>query len=215
MVDSLTKERFLQALERVLERLEGSADYLSGLDAAMGDGDFGISMTLGSRGVRQVMGDLAGQDIGGMVARAGMAFNGAAPSTIGALFAIGSMRGGKEAKGHQELDLPLLARMARAAETAIMEKGKAQRGDKTLLDSLGPAADALEAAAAEGRGLAEGLASAVEAARAGVRATIEMKSKSGRGSWIAERTVGHQDPGATAILLMLEALSDFVSTTQN
>jgi len=66
-----------------------------------------------------------------------------------------------------------------------------------------------------GKGLAEGLASAVEAARAGVRATIEMKSRSGRGSWIAERTVGHQDPGATAILLMLEALSDFAAAAQD
>ena len=144
-----------------------------------------------------------------------MAFNGSAPSTIGALFAIGSMRAGKEAKGHQELDLTLLARMVRAAETAIMEKGKAQRGDKTLLDSLGPAADALDAAVVEGKSLAEGLASAVEAARVGVQATIEMKSKSGRGSWIAERTVGHQDPGATAILLMLEALSDFAAEAQD
>ncbi len=212
--ESLNREQFLKLVARVLDRLEGSAEELNRLDAAVGDGDLGVTVTLGSRAVRKALPDLAGQDIGTIVARSGMAFNGAAPSTMGALLAIGAMRAGREAKGALELDVALLARMTRAAELGIVEKGRAERGDKTMLDALGPSADALESAAAEGKGLREAVEAAASAARAGVEATIPLKAKSGRAAWITERTAGQPDPGATVIQLIWESFAGFLAEPQ-
>ena len=210
MSELLSREQFLQLVTRILDHLEESADELNRLDAAVGDGDLGVTVTLGSRAVRAGLPGLANQDLGTIVARSGMAFNGAAPSTMGALLAIGAMRAGKEAKGAQELDAALLARMTRAAELGIKEKGKAERGDKTMLDALGPSADALEAAVAQGVGLRAAAEAAAEAARAGVEATIPLKAKSGRAAWITERTAGQPDPGATVIRLIWDAFSDYL-----
>jgi len=141
-----------------------------------------------------------------------MAFNRKAASTFGVLFATMMMRAAKEAKGLEQLELPDLARMAQSAAEGVMERGKAQLGDKTLLDALVPAAQALQAAAEAGTPLAVALKDAALVAAEGATATIEMKSKSGRSSWFAERTIGAQDPGATAIQLMFESLASFVAT---
>jgi len=208
--DSLDVKQFVQMMEQVLDSLVASAEELNRLDAAVGDGDLGITMTLGSKAVRGGLPALEGQDIGAILAKSGMAFNTAAPSTMGALIAIGAMRAGKEAKGTPRLDLPLLAKMARAAKQGIMEKGGAQRGDKTLLDALGPAADSLEASAGAGKTLKDAVADSLAAARAGVEATIPLKAKSGRAAWITERTAGQPDPGATVIVRIWEAMADFV-----
>jgi phosphoenolpyruvate---glycerone phosphotransferase subunit DhaL len=208
MRNRLSKQEFLQAWERVMDRLEGASDELNRLDAAAGDGDLGVTISIGCRAVRKGLPELAGQDIGTIVARSGMVFNNAASSTFGALFAIGAMRAGREARAAEEVDLGLLARMVRAAEAGIKEKGKAERGDRTLLDALGPSGDALAAALADGKGLLDAVESAVDAARAGVESTKQMKAKSGRAAWIAERSAGQQDPGATVILFMWEAMGE-------
>ena len=208
--DSLDVKQFVQMMEQVLDSLVASAEELNRLDAAVGDGDLGITMTLGSKAVRGGLPTLEGQDIGTILTKSGMAFNTAAPSTMGALMAIGAMRAGKEAKGTPRLDLPLLAKMARAAKQGIMEKGGAQRGDKTLLDALGPAADSLEASSGAGKTLKDAVADSLAAARAGVEATIPLKAKSGRAAWITERTAGQPDPGATVIVRIWEAMADFV-----
>jgi phosphoenolpyruvate---glycerone phosphotransferase subunit DhaL len=208
--DTLDVKQFVRLVEQVLDRLVASADELNRLDAAVGDGDLGITMTLGSRAVKNALPGLEGQDIGTVLAKSGMAFNTAAPSTMGALLAIGAMRAGKEAKGAQQLDLPLLARMARAAEQGIVEKGGAQRGDKTLLDALGPAADTLGQFAESGKSLVEATAAAATAARMGVDATTALKAKSGRAAWITERTAGQPDPGAIVFALIWEAVTEFV-----
>ncbi len=210
MSETVSREQFLQMVDRVLEKLEGSADELNRLDAAVGDGDLGVTMTLGCRAVRKLMPELTGQDIGTIITKSGMAFNGAAPSTMGALLAIGAMRAGREAKGAQQIDLAMLAKMTRAAELGIKEKGQAERGDKTMLDALGPSADALEVATTEGSGLRDAVEAATAAAKAGVEATIPLKAKSGRAAWITERTAGQPDPGATVIQFIWEAIAAFL-----
>ena len=210
MSETVSREQFLQMVDQVLEKLEGSAEELNRLDAAVGDGDLGVTMTLGCRAVRKLMPEVVSQDIGTIVARSGMAFNGAAPSTMGALLAIGAMRAGREVKGAQQIDLAMLAKMTRAAHLGIKEKGQAERGDKTMLDALGPSADALEAATAEGRSLRDAVHAASAAAKAGVEATIPLKAKSGRAAWITERTAGQPDPGATVIQLIWETIVAFL-----
>jgi dihydroxyacetone kinase-like protein len=198
---TITADDFLAILAKMADDLEAARDYLNELDA-IGDGDQGVTMTIGFRAVRDALPGLKGQDVGTIVTRTGLTFNGKAASTIGALFATACMRAGREAKGLTEIGLPDLTRMVAAAEAGIRERGKAQPGDKTVLDMLGPLVSSLQESVAGGVPLEEALARSVAAAEAGVQATIPMKSKIGRASWLADRTVGHQDPGATSFYLI-------------
>lgn len=192
----------LAAVRKVADDLEAQKDHLCELDAAVGDGDQGVTMAIGFRAVRNGLDALAGQDIGTIVTKCGLLFNGTAASTIGAFIATAGMRAGREAKGLTEIGLPDLTRMVAAAEAGIRERGKAQPGDKTVLDMLGPLVTSLQESVAGGVPLEEALARSIAAAEAGVQATIPMKSKIGRASWLADRTVGHQDPGATSFYLI-------------
>jgi phosphoenolpyruvate---glycerone phosphotransferase subunit DhaL len=205
--ETISRERVIRSLGEMLDRLEESVEEFNRLDSAVGDGDMGVTITLGCRAVRKALAGLEGQDVGAIVAKSGMAFNGAAPSTLGALTAIAAMRAGREAKGVEELSPSLLVKMLRGAQAAILEKGKAQLGDKTLLDALVPSIDALEAGLAEGKPLQEAAGDGVRAAREGVEATVSMKAKSGRAAWITERTLGHADPGAMVVLRMWESFT--------
>ena len=210
MAEILTRDDVLAALHKLAADLTANAERLRELDAAIGDGDLGITVTLGFGAVVEGLEALADQDIATILLRSGMAFNRKAASTFGVLFATMMMRAAKEAKGLETLGIGDLARMAQSAAEGVMERGKAQPGDKTLLDALVPAAQSLRTAAEADTPLAAALREAASVAAEGAEATIEMKSKSGRSSWFAERTVGAQDPGATAIQMMFESLASYV-----
>jgi len=210
MKDTLTREDVIAALLKVADDLTAQADELRELDAAIGDGDLGITVTIGFEAVRDALPALAGSDIGTILMKSGMVFNRKAASTFGALYATMMMRMAKVAKGLEEIGVTELAAMFEAAAQGVQDRGKAHLGDKTMLDALIPAAAALTTASAEGTSLAEGLRLATAAAEKGMRETVDMKSQIGRASWFSERTVGFQDPGATAITMMIRSLSEFV-----
>jgi dihydroxyacetone kinase-like protein len=201
----------LAVLKKMADDLEAAKDLLCQLDAAVGDGDQGVTMAIGFRAVRNGLSVLQGQDIGTIITKSGLTFNGTAASTIGALLATACMRAGREAKGRHEIGLADLAKMAEAAQAAIQERGKAHLGDKTVLDMLAPTVQALRALADQGASLEEGLKRSLAAAEEGVRATIPLKSKIGRASWLADRTVGHQDPGATSFYLMWKSSVEYLT----
>lgn len=211
MKTSLTRKDVIAALEKNAQDLTAAAEQLRELDAAIGDGDLGITMTLGFQAVVEALASLKDADISTVLLRSGMAFNRKAASTFGALYATMMMRAAREAKGLETLSLGDVLRMMSAAVEGVQERGKAQIGDKTLLDALVPARDALAQAAEEGLDLGAALARATEAAQEGMLRTRELKSKIGRASWFSERTQGVQDPGATAIYLMLRSLSEYVA----
>lgn len=198
-----------EALQRVGERMVALRDRLNELDAAMGDGDTGISISKGGAALAEFVNANPlndGDDIGKYLANAGMAFNRAAPSTMGTLLATALMRMGKEAKGATMLDANLLARMIVAADTGIQERGKAKPGDKTIVDALHPAAEAFAAAVERGEDLHRAAQTMLEAARHGCDAATALRSNVGRASWVGERTVGKPDPGAVLCVEILEAL---------
>jgi dihydroxyacetone kinase-like protein len=213
MRTSISSQDLLALLEKMAADMEAQKDYLCQLDAAVGDGDQGVTMAIGFRAVRKGLETLAGQDIGTIILKSGMTFNGTAASTIGALLATACMRAAREAKGLQSIGPAELAKMAEAAATGIQERGKAALGDKTVLDALVPAVRALRAAAEEGVPLAEALQRSLQAAEEGVRATIPLKSKIGRAAWLADRTVGHQDPGATSFYLMWKSAVEYLTAS--
>ena len=211
MRTTISSADVLAILEKMATDMEAQKDYLCELDGAMGDGDQGVTMAIGFGAIRKGLASLKDQDIGAIITKSGLTFNGTAASTIGALLATACMRAGREAKGKHEIGLADVAKMLEAAQVGIQERGKAQVGDKTVLDALAPAATALNAAAAAGLPLAEALTRSLAAAEAGLKATIPLKSKMGRAAWIAERSVGHQDPGATSFYLMWKSAVEYLT----
>ena len=211
MRTTITNTELLALLQQMATDLIAQKDYLCQLDGAMGDGDQGVTMAIGFGAIQAALPALQGQDIGTILTTSGLAFNGTAASTIGALLATAWLRAGKEVKGKTEIGLTDLAAMAAAASAGIQERGKAQLGDKTVLDALAPTVAALQTAAAQGTPLPTALAQALAAAEAGLAATIPLKAKVGRAAWIAERSVGHQDPGATSFYLMLKSAVEYLA----
>jgi dihydroxyacetone kinase len=206
MHDTLSPGQVRDGVAAMARTLMAHADELNALDAALGDGDLGVTMRLGCQAVLDELASLEGADTATICTRAGQAFNRAAASTMGALIATAGMRAGKEAKGVAEIDLGCLARMLAAAEAGMRERGKAQRGDKTVLDALIPLVEAVQQAAAEQTGFAVAGERALLAAREGRQATISMQARIGRASWVGERTVGQPDAGASALVIALEGL---------
>lgn len=212
MADTIDAAAVMAAVLRVAERVEGLRDTLNELDAAMGDGDLGISASKAGPAIREyVAATPPGDDIGKWLAGLGMAINRVASSTMGTLTATALMRAGKEAKGLSTLNAETLSRMLAAADAGMQERGKAQVGDKTVLDAMAPTVATLKTAAEKAVPLPEALTQSLAAAEAGLKATIPMKSKMGRAAWIAERSVGHQDPGATSFYLMWKSAVEYLT----
>jgi dihydroxyacetone kinase-like protein len=206
---TLSAARVAALLTAMAADLIAAKDRLNELDSAAGDGDLGISVSRGFDAVRKSLAE-PGDDIGKMLIAAGMQFNEAAGSTIGALMSSALMRAGREARGMAQIGLSEVVRISAAAEQGIRDRGKAEPGNKTMLDAIVPANAALAEAQAEGLDLPEALARALVAAEQGMLATKEMVPTFGRARWLPERARGHQDPGATAVYLMLKSLVEHV-----
>jgi len=186
------------------------ADVLRDLDAKIGDGDLGITITRGMSAVIEGLDDLKGTPVSNQLARSGMTFNRAAASTFGILFASAMMRGGAVVKDREDVGSVDVVPIARAALQGLMDRGKAKLGDKTMLDALAPAIEAFDKVQQAGKSLADATDAAVAACELATEATIEMQSKVSRAGWLGERSIGVQDPGATAVLFMLRAAQSWV-----
>lgn len=207
MTETITGQQIVTAMEQVADRLVELRDLLNQLDAAMGDGDTGITIAKGGIALREYLAaNPPGEDLGKFLGAAGMAFNRAAPSTMGTLIATALMRAGKEVRGAATLDPAALARIMRAIDTGVQERGKAKPGDKTVLDALHPAAEAFAQAIDQGRGLAAASQAMLQAARVGRDAAIPLRSKIGRASWVGDRSIDQPDPGTVLAVQVIETL---------
>ncbi len=186
------------------------SDVLRDLDAKIGDGDLGITITRGMSAVIEGLDDLEGTPVSNQLARSGMTFNRAAASTFGILFASAMMRGGAVVKDREDVGSSDVVPIARAALQGLMDRGKAKLGDKTMLDALAPAIEAFDKVQKAGKSLADATDAAVAACELATESTIEMQSKVSRAGWLGERSIGVQDPGATAVLFMLRAAQSWV-----
>jgi len=188
-------------------RVSEQKDQLTALDSAIGDADHGANM---DRGLTAVVAALDANPPAGAAAllkATGMTLvstvGGASGPLYGTLFL--RMAGPAGAAGDGPLDPVTFAASLRAGLDGVVARGKAVAGDKTMFDALAPACDALEAALAGGAPLAEALAEAAKAADAGRDATTPMLARKGRASYLGERSIGHQDPGATSVALLVAA----------
>lgn len=206
MTETIGGETLHAAIGRVAAHLQTLEDMLNRLDAAIGDGDTGITIAKGAAAMQTYLASTEpGADIGGWLAQLGVAFNKAAPSTMGALTATALMRAGKEARHRSALDAPTFARMLHAADLGIQERGKAKPGDKTIVDALHPAAEAFAAMVEQGASLKAAGVALLEAARNGRDTALPLRSKIGRAGWVGERTENQPDPGTVLLVHIFEA----------
>jgi phosphoenolpyruvate---glycerone phosphotransferase subunit DhaL len=202
----ITSLAVISAVIRVCMALDAQQEYLTGLDQAVGDGDLGITLSKISAALQEYAQVTPADDLGKFLTNAGMAANRAGSSTMGTLLATALMRAGKEAKGLSELTAANLAAMMAAVDTGVQERGKASLGDKTVVDALHPAAEAFVASIQAADSLREAGQKMVTAAETGRDAVPPLRSRTGRASWVGERTIGQVDPGCAALVIILQAI---------
>ena len=199
----LTGDELRLLLVGALPRLAASRDELRDLDAAIGDGDLGITVGDGAVAAAAALAELEPAATPAVVLRTvGLTLARANPSTFSALAMGALLAAAKELGDDATVDRESGLRAARAAASSIATRGRSAVGDKTVLDALVPS---LDAAAAEPEAP---LTAAIDAARAGVEATRDLVSQRGRAAWVGQRTAGHPDGGATAWVRILEAVQD-------
>ncbi|WP_349655208.1 dihydroxyacetone kinase subunit DhaL [Paenibacillus konkukensis] len=192
----------------IAERIEETKEELSELDRAVGDGDHGVTMSLGWQAIAGVIGTYEGTDCGALCQQMAMTFLNAVGSSVGPLYATAFLRGGAVLQGKEVLTEDDIAQFWLTAVRGIQERGKAQLGDKTMMDAWLPAMDALEQARAAGKGLSDCLEAAVRAGEEGMRSTAALVSQLGRSSRLGERSAGHIDPGAASACHILAAFAE-------
>lgn len=191
----------------IADDVEASKDELCRLDGLIGDADHGIAMALGFGAARDAVSGLdAGAEPTVVLNTAAKAFLNAVGASCGPLYATALMRAGAAVKGKAVLDDPDIVAIVQAMATGIRDRGKAELGQKTMLDAWAPAADAAASAKVAGEDLAACLDAAVAAARDGVEATRGMVATKGRAERLGERAVGHVDPGAASAVVVIGAM---------
>ncbi|CAD6545614.1 PEP-dependent dihydroxyacetone kinase, ADP-binding subunit DhaL [Paraburkholderia kirstenboschensis] len=201
---TVSNNELRELLTRALNALPAHADELRELDAALGDGDLGITVRAGSAAVVKALAALPDDaSLSDVLLAAGKAFSTANPSTFAALVGGGLLAAARAVTGAQGVGHAEALAIGRAVAGRIVERGKSQLGDKTVLDALLPSLDTLEASQGSAVVLLDAM---IATAQEGVTATAAIQSRKGRAAWVQERSIGHADPGATAYVRFLEAL---------
>jgi dihydroxyacetone kinase-like protein len=195
-------------LRLLAERLHAEKAYLTELDSTIGDADHGINMDRGFTAVMAKLPALPVGDIGGLLKGVGMTLVSTVGGASGPLYGTFFLQLGGGTAGKADIELGDFATAMEAGIAGIQRLGKAEPGDKTMLEALLPARDALRGGLDRGDAPADALAAAVAAAEQGMLATIPLVARKGRASYLGERSAGHQDPGATSSHLLLKAAAD-------
>jgi dihydroxyacetone kinase-like protein len=202
----ITKAQILQWLEKVAAVLAENRQYLTDLDSPIGDADHGINMDRGFKKVMEKLPSVADTDIGNILKTTGMTLMSSVGGASGPLYGTFFMRSGMALAAKEELDNHDLVELLQSATEGIVQRGRPQLEDKTMYDALFPAVEALKASVENGDDTVEAMQKTVDAAEAGMKATIPLQARKGRASYLGERSIGHQDPGATSSYLILNAL---------
>ena len=203
---TVTKQHVVQWLEHTAVILNDNKDYLTQLDSPIGDADHGINMSRGFKAVLGKLPSVADKDIGNILKTTGMALISSVGGASGPLYGTFFMRSGAASMSKEELNTEDLLQLFFDGVDGIVQRGRPQLGDKTMFDAWAPALHAMQAAFVNGHDVVAALHSTVTAAEQGMKNTIPLQAKKGRASYLGERSIGHQDPGATSSYLILKAL---------
>ena len=183
-------------------------EYLTKLDSAIGDADHGINMHRGMQAALAKIEDHPDGDVGALLKTVGMTLVSTVGGAGGPLYGTLFLQMGMATAGKAELSAEDWQGALAAGLAGVQMRGKAEPGDKTMVDVLVPASDALSAALADGASFGDALRRSAEAAEEGMKATIPLVARKGRASYLGERSAGHQDPGATSTYLLLKTAAD-------
>lgn len=196
-----------KVLENIRDVLNDQKEYLTDLDRAIGDGDHGINMARGFNTVTTKIGAEDDLDISNTLKQVGMTLISTIGGASGPLYGSAFLMAAMAARNKTEVDTELVGTMIFVALKSIKERGKAVLGDKTMIDALEPAYVAYKEEEEQGGTIVGCLEKACEAARLGLEGTRDIIAKKGRASYLGERSIGHQDPGATSVTLILESIT--------
>ena len=206
---SVTYDDVLSWIRAFAAEVEAKKEYLTQLDAAIGDADHGINMQRGMSAVIAKVDSQAGeQDVGALLKTVGMTLVSTVGGAGGPLYGTLFMQMGTAVSGKNELSPDDWAAALDAGVAGVEARGKAEPGDKTMIDALVPARDALRSALGGRATFADALRQSAAAAEQGMQATVPLVARKGRASYLGERSAGHQDPGATSSHLLLEAAAE-------
>lgn len=207
-MNSLDTKQMAAIIEGMAKKIEAEKEYLTELDNEIGDGDHGINLARGFEAVEKKLPSLAGGDIGALLKGVGMQLVSTVGGASGPLYGTAFMKAGMACKGLTEIDGPAFVKAMEAAVDGIKMRGKATEGEKTMLDALCPALKVMQDDVAAGKSLKEALQDAAQAVEKGVEYTKTIIATKGRASYLGERSLGHQDPGATSSLYLLQVLAE-------
>lgn len=200
----------LAIIKNIQQAISQHAAELTQLDSAIGDGDHGSNLKRGFDAVLAKVQDQPDQSLAAVIKTTAMTLISTVGGAAGPLYGTAFLRAATAIDGSSNLNADAAVEALDAAIEGIKTRGKATTGEKTMLDALVPAADALQAAVGNGASLTDAMAQAADAARGGAQATIPMQATKGRASYLGERSVGHQDPGATSSALIIAAISEAI-----
>jgi dihydroxyacetone kinase-like protein len=207
----VTRDQIVKWLENSAAVLNENKDYLTQLDSAIGDADHGTNMARGFKKVLEKLPSVADKDIGNILKTTGMTLISSVGGASGPLYGTFFMRSGMAMAAKEELSDEDLLHLLESGVEGIVQRGRAQLEDKTMIDAWYPALDALREAMKNGSSTVDALKASVAGAEKGMKATIPLQAKKGRASYLGERSIGHQDPGATSSYLMLKALLETIN----
>ena len=201
-----TKEQVLQVIQVFDEKIEDNHQYLTDLDQAIGDGDHGINMNRGMKAVMEKLPAQQDKGIDAILKAVGMTLVSTVGGASGPLYGTAFMQAGKAMAGKTEIGMEDFLAIMDAAIAGVQMRGKSTTGEKTMLDAMVPAAEAMKKCYAESGDAKKAIDEGLAAAKAGVEYTKTIIATKGRASYLGERSIGHQDPGATSFTLMLEVI---------
>ncbi|WHE07706.1 dihydroxyacetone kinase subunit DhaL [Thermoanaerobacterium thermosaccharolyticum] len=210
----LTTNDVLNIISNISEVIEANKQYLTDLDAAIGDADHGINLDRGFKAVKEKMPQFSDKDIGTILKNVGMVLVSTVGGASGPLYGTFFMRMGNAVSGKSTIDDNEIVAMFEAGLSGIKERGKAQAGDKTMIDAIEPALNELKKSLEDGLKFNEALNIAVNASYNGVEMTKKIAARRGRASYLGDRSIGHQDPGATSAYLMIKTAAEYMDKLQ-
>lgn len=205
---SITRDDTLIWVKTIASVIGENSTYLTQLDAAIGDADHGANMERGFKAVMNKMPEISDKDIGTIFKTVGMTLISTVGGAGGPLYGTFFLQAGMKTAGKMELNLADWTEALEAALNGVIMRGKAELGDKTMVDALTPAVAALKESIPENQPIHKALERSAEAAQKGMQGTIPLVARKGRASYLGERSAGHQDPGATSSYLILRAAAD-------
>jgi phosphoenolpyruvate---glycerone phosphotransferase subunit DhaL len=207
----LDTQDFIGILTEIQKIMAENRDFLCQLDGELGDGDLGLTMSKGFEAIVRNLPE-GEEDVGKLLVTSGLTMADSASSTMGTLLASALIQAGKASNGKSHIYVKDLLDIVQSMEQAIMKRGKSRIGEKTILDAIGPAREAIEQAHQDGDSLDIAILKAYVAAEAGTENTKKLMARQGRAARYLDRSIGQQDPGATAACFLFQGFLKYIQT---